>query len=170
MTKQIPLSQQKRRNSKNLGLVALVDDEDYDWLCQWKWTSVSTERRNGGYAMRLDNRAGKTILMHRIILNAPEGVEVDHINGSGLDNRRENLRIVTLQQNRQNRSRGRNNQTGYKGVTFDKKSGKWSRSFRVLFDSAEEAAKVYDQLARIVYGEHANTNFPESDTIRLNAP
>jgi hypothetical protein len=113
--------------------------------------------------MRRDNQTGKTILMHREILEASEGIEVDHINGNGLDNRRENLRLVTLQQNRQNRSRGRNNQTGYKGVTFDKKSGKWAMSFRVLFDSAEEAAQVYDQLARVVYGEHAKTNFPESD-------
>jgi hypothetical protein len=165
MTAEIPLSAQKRRNSKNLGLVALVDDEDYAWLCQWNWSAVSTHRLNGGYAMRRDNQSGKTILMHRLILGAPEGIEVDHINGSGLDNRRANLRLVTLQQNRQNRSKGRNNQTGFKGVTFDKKSGKWAMSFRVLFDSAEEAAHVYDQLAAIVYGEHANTNFSKPDTM-----
>jgi hypothetical protein len=159
MTAEIPLSTQKRRNSRNLGLVALVDDEDYLWLRQWNWSAVSTQRLNGGYAMRRDNQSGKTILMHRIILDAPEGIEVDHINGNGLDNRRANLRLVTVQQNRQNRSKGRNNQTGFKGVTFDKKSGKWVMSLRVLFDSAEEAAQVYDRLAAIVYGEHANTNF-----------
>ena len=162
MAKQIPLSQQKRRNSRNRGLVALVSDEDYEWLSQWNWSAVSTQRRNGGYAMRTDNRSGKTILMHREILNAPEGIGVDHVNGNGLDNRRENLRLVTVQQNRQNRSRGRNNQTGYKGVTFDRKSGKWVMSIRVLFDSAEEAAQAYDQLAGIVFGEHAKTNFPKS--------
>jgi hypothetical protein len=98
MTKQIPLSQQKRRNSQNLGLVALVNDEDYERLCQWNWSAVSTHRRNGGYAMRRDNQTGKTILMHREILEASEGIEVDHINGNGLDNRRENLQLVTLQQ------------------------------------------------------------------------
>jgi hypothetical protein len=61
-------------------LVALVSDEDYEWLSQWNWSAVSTQRRNGGYAMRTDNRSGKTILMHREILNAPEGIEVDHVN------------------------------------------------------------------------------------------
>lgn len=167
MSKEIPLSKQVRSNNnkRNAGLVAIVDDEDYDFLMQWNWSAVSTHRRNGGYAMRRDNRTGKTYLMHRVILDAPDGMEVDHIDGSGLDNQRANLRLVTLQQNRQNRSRGRNNQTGYKGVTFDKKSGKWAMSFRVLFDSAEEAAQVYDQLARAIYREHANTNFPESDTM-----
>jgi hypothetical protein len=95
---------------------------------------------NGGYAMRRDNQSGKTILMQRLILDAPEGIEVDHLNGNGLDNRRANLRRVTVQQNRQKRNRGRNTQTGFKGVTFDKKSGKWVMSLRVLFDSAEEAA------------------------------
>ncbi len=109
LTKPIPLSQQKRRNSRNVGLVALVDDEDYEWLSQWNWCAVSTQRQNGGYAMRRDNRSGKTILMHRVLLDAPERIEVDHINGN--------------------------------------------------FDSAEEAAQAYDQLATIVYGEHAKTNF-----------
>jgi hypothetical protein len=56
MPAEIPLSKQKRHNSKNLGLVALVDDEDYTWLCQWNWSAVSTQRLNGGYAMRRDNQ------------------------------------------------------------------------------------------------------------------
>jgi hypothetical protein len=165
MRAEIPLSAQKRRNSKNLGLVALVDDEDCTWLRQWNWSAVSPQRLNGGYAMRRDNQSGKTILMHRLILDAPEGIEVDHINGNGLDNRRANLRRVTVQQNRQNRNRGRTNQTGFKGVTFDKKSGKWVMSLRVLFDSAEEAAQADDPLATIVYGKHANTNFQKPDTM-----
>ncbi len=79
MTKQIPLSQQKRRNSKNTGLIALVSDEDYETLCQWNWSAISTHRLNGGYAMRRDNHSGKTILMHREVLQAPAGIEVDHI-------------------------------------------------------------------------------------------
>ena len=128
-------------------------------LCPWNWSAVSTHRLTGGYAMRRDNQSGKTVLMHRIILDAPEGIEVDHSNGNRLENCRAHLRLVTLHQNRQNRSRGRHNQTGFTGVTFDKKSAKGAMSFRVLFDSAEEAAHVDDQLAPIVYGEHANTNF-----------
>lgn len=156
MTKEIPLSKQHRVNSRNNGLVALVDDEDFDWLSQWNWTAISTQRRNGGYAMRVED--GKTILMHRQILDAAEDTEVDHINGVGLDNRRANLRVATPQQNRQNRRLGRNNRTGYKGVTLDKRSGKWIMSFRMAFDSAEEAAQVYDQIASMVFGEYARPN------------
>jgi hypothetical protein len=62
MTAEIPLSTQKRRNSKNLGLVALVADDDDTWLRQWNWNAVSTQRLNDGCAMRRVNQAGKTIL------------------------------------------------------------------------------------------------------------
>ena len=163
MTKEIPLSKQRRSNgnSRNIGLVALVDDEDFEWISQWNWSAVSTQRRNGGYAMRRDNRSGKTILMHREILEAPEGSEVDHINGNGLDNRRSNLRFATRQQGQANRRVFNNSQSGYKGVHFDKQMGKWKMVFSVHFDSAEEAAKMYDDLARIVFGEYAKTNFDD---------
>ncbi len=144
MTKEIPLSQQQRSNSRNKGLVALVDDEDYEWLS------------NGGYAIRVED--GEMMLMHRQILGATGDVEVDHINGVGLDNRRANLRAATPQQNRQNRRLGSNNRTGYKGVTLDKRSGKWIMSFRMAFDSAEEAARVNDQIALIVFGDYARPN------------
>jgi hypothetical protein len=50
MAREIPLSQQVRRNKRNFGLVAIVDDEDYERLSQWNWPAVSTHRRNGGYA------------------------------------------------------------------------------------------------------------------------
>lgn len=157
MTKEILLSQQQRRNKRNTGLVALVDDEDYEWLNQWTWTAVSTHRRNGGYAMRIAN--SKTTLMHRLILGAPEGAEVDHINGNGLDNRRSNLRLATRRQGLANRRRFKNNKSGFKGVQFDKESGKWKLTFRAQFDTAEEAAHMYDRIVRILHGEYAKTNF-----------
>ncbi len=159
MTKQIPLSQQKRRNSRNAGLVALVDDEDYEWLRQWKWTAISTHRKNGGYAVRVEN--GRMILMHRQILDASDDAEVDHINGHGLDNRRGNLRFATRQQGLANRGVFKSNKSGFKGVHFDEKAGKWKMVFSAHFDSAEEAARVYDQLARLVFDKFAKTNFDE---------
>ena len=103
--KKIPLSKQQRRNSRNRGKYTVVDDEDYEWLNQWNWSAVSTWRKNGGYAMRRDNKLGKSILMHRLILGVPEGVEVDHVNGNGLDNRRSNLRIASRTQAMANRRR-----------------------------------------------------------------
>ena len=159
MTKQIALSQQRRRNSRNAGLVALVDDEDYEWLSKWNWTAVSTHRKNGGYAVRVEN--GRMILMHRQILEAPDGAEIDHINGRGLDNRRNNLRFATRQQGLANRAVFKSNKSGFKGVHYDEKIGKWKMVFSAHFDSAEEAARVYDQLARLIFGEFAKTNFDE---------
>jgi hypothetical protein len=157
--KKIPLSKQKRINGRNQGQIAVVDDEDFEWLSQWNWTAVSTHRRNGGYAMRVAN--GKTILMHRQILDAPDGAEVDHINGNGLDNRRTNLRLATRRQGQANRRRFKNNKSGFKGVHFDKQQGKWKLAFSAHFDSAEEAARMYDRIAQIVFGEYAKTNFED---------
>ena len=99
--------------------------------------------------------------MHRVILNAPPGVEVDHINGNGLDNRRSNLRLATRAQGQANRGRFKSNKSGYKGVHFDKQLGKWKLAFSAHFDTAEEAAQMYDRIARIVFGEYAKTNFDE---------
>lgn len=81
--KEIPLTQ---------GYVTLVDDADYEWLSRWKW------HYHGGYAER-----GDGVLMHREITDCPAGKEVDHINHDPLDNRRENLRVVTRWQNMLNR-------------------------------------------------------------------
>ena len=159
MTREIPLSQQDRRNKRNTGLVTLVDDEDYEWLNQWRWTAVSTHRRNGGYAMRVEK--GRTILMHRMVLNAPAGVEVDHVNGNGLDNRRSNLRLATHAQGMANRRRFKNSKSGFKGVHFDKQLGKWKLVVSAHFDTAEEAARMYDRIARMLFGEYAQTNFDE---------
>jgi HNH endonuclease len=163
MTKEILLSKQRRSNGnqRNVGLVALVDDEDYEFLSQWNWSAVSTHRRNSGYAMRLDNRTGKTFLMHRVILDAPSGAEVDHINGNGLDNRRANLRFATRQQGQANRRVFKSNKSGFKGVHFDKVTGKWKMVFSAHFDTAEEAARTYDKLAKMVFGDYAKGNFEE---------
>lgn len=88
---------QLTRNQK-----AKVDDEDFAYLNQWKWYCNNT-----GYAGRehyMGDYKRKTLLMHRVILQAQQGQEVDHINGDRLDNRKSNLRFVTRTQNLQNRS------------------------------------------------------------------
>ena len=102
--------------------------------------------------------------MHRVILNAPPGREVDHINRNGLDNRRSNLRLATHAQNEANKPpRGE-----YKGAYWCKKSGRWRASIRVdgrlrhmgRFATREEAARVYDDAALEAFGEFAYLNFP----------
>ncbi len=161
----IPLSQ---------GLYTLVDSEDYEWLNQWKW--CAEKRRNNFYAARKSPRPYREhILMHRLILNPPDGFESDHINHCGLDNRRENLRACTNAQNSQNRRTRKGGTSQYKGVYWHKGQkykgrqyqGKWSARIQHFnkplylgeFDDEIEAAKTYDAKAKELFGEFANTNF-----------
>src|SRR3972149_6021810 len=92
---------------------ALVDDEDFEYLNQFAWQCSPL-----GYATR---RIG----MHREIIKTPKGMYTDHINGNPLDNRKENLRIVTFSQNMLNRKRYKNNKSGHKGVVWNKDRQKW---------------------------------------------
>ena len=94
--KSIPLSQ---------GKVALVDDEDYEWLSRWKWCVKRVKHKSvpdTWYAVRseyVSKGQYRTIQMHRLVMNAPDDVRVDHRSYDGLDNQRENLRLATNQQN-----------------------------------------------------------------------
>jgi hypothetical protein len=147
----------------------LVDDEDYDFLMQWKWHAW-TSPRGTYYAVRTE-RTGKqrTIRMHRLLLSAPDGVEVDHKTGGGLNNQKNNIRIATKAQNGANRSRFKNNTSGFKGVYRRSGPNKWQARIRVdnklrhlgTFSSVEAAARVYDAAAIKYFGEFANLNFPK---------
>jgi len=154
---------------KTIGLtcskVAIVDDDTFDYLNQWKW-----QYDGHGYASRRETigyKKSKTVLMHREIIGTPKGMETDHINGNGLDNRKSNLRICTTSQNGMNRDKQLNNTSGYKGVRFDKRGGKWQAYIRFdhkfvhlgLFIDAKEAAKAYDIAALRLFGKFAKTNF-----------
>ena len=111
------------------GHAALVDAADFDWLNQWRWQFAS------GYAVRSTWRNGKRVMyrMHREILGLrfDDGLEADHINLDRLDNRRENLRIVTPAQNKQNtrsRPRGRSR---FRGVYWHAANQKWVAQVRL---------------------------------------
>ena len=107
--------------------------------------------------------------MHRLILNAPKGLVVDHINGNGLDNRKANLRLCTPAQNACN-VRPRPGETSkYKGVAFIKRERRWQvrisfrnkRKWIGYFDTEIDAARAYDQAARRLHKEFASLNFPD---------
>jgi hypothetical protein len=87
------------------GLVSIVDDDDYEMLIRYKW--YAKIKKNGKYIYaaraRWENKTRQTTLMHRVILNPPPRMEIDHIDGNGLNNQRSNIRIVTRRQNGQNR-------------------------------------------------------------------
>lgn len=89
--KQIPLTQ---------GQFALVDDEDFDFLMQWRWYYSKSNCDNTGYAVRYEN--GKGIRMHRVVMNTPANLVVDHINHNGIDNQKHNLRNCTNTENAHN--------------------------------------------------------------------
>lgn len=101
--------------------------------------------------------------LHRVIMLAPKGSCVDHINGDKLDNRFENLRLCTREQNNYNYPRQKNNTTGYKGVHFHKKNKRFMArvgrgGYLGCFSTAEEAAKAYNKAAISRFGEFARLN------------
>jgi len=149
------------------GYVAIVDDDDFAWLSQWKW--FFTGRYPARSASKEEETAGRPchISMHRAIVGASSGRIVDHINGDPLDNRRANLRFCSLSQNQHNQRLKRDNTSGFKGVRRDKK--RWmariqlgpERRYLGSFGSAESAARAYDAAALHHFGEFARLNFPE---------
>lgn len=156
------------------GQVALVDDDMFDFLNQWKWTANPVKGRIKFYAQRGETRSGSktTICMHREIIGAPKGVWVDHANGYGLDNQRSNLRLCTPSQNFTN-TLSRPNKTGYRGV-FPNNSksrpfaawfqpGRSRRECLGYFGTAIEAAIAWDAAAKRHRGEFAVLNFPEAE-------
>lgn len=142
-----------------LGLFAMVSDTDYERIAAYRWTA----RRDGQtyYAITEHTFYGPT-LMHRFILDAPEEKWVDHRDGNGLNNQRDNLRLASASQNGANRRTGRKT----KGVSFNQASGQWKatitcqgKKYRLgWFYSENEAAAAYDRKARELFGEFALTN------------
>jgi len=149
------------------GKVALVDDQDFDWLSQWKWCAIKDH--NTFYACRgiWDGKRVHRIFMHRLILNPPNGFISDHRDSNGLNNQRQNLRIATAAQNRANGCLNKDNHSGYRGVCRENKSIKWKAQIKFRgrmyhlgdFETPEEAGKIYDQKAIELFGEFARPNF-----------
>lgn len=156
------------------GLFALVDKADLHLLVGPKWHASTDGDGRRTYARAHKPGSGhvyKPIWMHRIILDAPDGVKVDHINGDGLDNRRANLRLCTNAQNSYNsRLVRKGNDTGLKGVSRARRG--WFARITVnykqidlgVFPSSKLAALAYDAAARQHFGEFARCNFPQPST------
>lgn len=150
------------------GKVALVDDEDFEWLSAYRWSALPNRDTFYAYCtLRLTRGACTSRRMHRLIVEAPAGVPVDHQNGDGLDNRRSNLRPSTGTQNQANRRRHSNNTSGFKGVIWKPRRSKWRAQIKVCgrtiwlgeFTDKVAAARAYDVAAIRYFGEFASTNF-----------
>jgi hypothetical protein len=154
--KKIPLTQ---------GFFALVDDEDFEFLMQWKW--FVSKKKNQFVAEGNAGTPKKRIKMHRFILGIYDpSKKVDHINGDTLDNRRLNIRICTHAENSRNRGLAKNNTSGFKGVNWSKPYNKWEVRIKLndksiaigRFSNLKAAAKAYNEAAKKYHGEFARLN------------
>jgi hypothetical protein len=148
----------------------IVEPKDYYRLNNFHWC-INVSRRNI-YAVRLvltDNWQLKKVRMHREIMNAPDGLLVDHKNGKTLDNRRANLRLATHSQNMCNKPKTSTKSTSrFRGVYLDKRKGRWVAKIQInrkriwlgYFDNEIDAVRVYDTAAKMYHGEFAHLNFP----------
>ena len=157
------------------GYIARVSVNDYEDLSRWNWNPFKSSRGNKiVYAQRVANSGGKRkrVFMHKQIF--PQWEEIDHIDGNGLNNTRENLRDCMHSQNGANRSYNSNNTSGYKGVFFHVRDNYW---FSVIgingrqkwlgkCADAIDAAKKYDRAALAAFGKFAVTNFPATNYSR----
>jgi hypothetical protein len=149
------------------GLRAIVDDEDHEWLSQYKWHVIQPGKCQ--YAARDKKTDGvrEYVYMHRLVLGLQKGEKalVDHINMDSLDNRKENLRIATRAQNAWNTS-GFGGVSQFKGVSWHSQVQKWTAKIKVngvshylgIFSEEMEAAEAYDKAAVSAHGEFARLN------------
>lgn len=152
------------------GKVAFVDDDDFEWLSQWKW--FASKSRNKWYAhtnyRKHDGTWGK-LSMHSCVMNFPQQIFIDHANGNGLDCQKHNLRAATRSQNGANRTSSLKSSSHYLGVSFYRRrlTNPWGafirkdKKLRYLgtFSTDVDAAKAYDTAAKELHGEFANLNF-----------
>ena len=149
------------------GGTALVDAADYPLVIAYKWRAFNT--KSTSYAGYVLYRPQRVIFMHRLILSAPKSMDVDHRNSNGLDNRRCNIRLCTVSENIRNSRKLQNATSRFKGVYFDKATGKYKATITVKdrvkqiflgrFNSEDDAARAYDESARKYFGEFARLNF-----------
>jgi len=146
------------------GKQTIVDDEDYDELNKYKWQALYNN--NNYYAVRTVGEKGNTLRkqcrMHHVIIGTPLGMETDHINGNGLDNRKANLRVCTHMENGRNRriSKGKRFKGIHKhgnGFRVKLKINKKNRFFGT-YPTEREAAWLYNKLAVMYFGKFARLN------------
>lgn len=147
------------------GRKAMIDQEDHARVSGYQWSSF---RINRVWYAATEVKDGGRLYLHRFLLNAVTGSEVDHRNGDGLDCRKSNLRTATHQQNLANQQLSVANRSGYKGVSRSLRGDKWVAQTKLkgrhvsfgYFRNIEDAARAYDAGMAALHGEFARLNFP----------
>ncbi len=158
------------------GYSTKVDDEDFEKFNKYKWQVIIDNKDNNYIRAKrgiyISNKKRKTIYLSREILNTSKEFYVDHINRDPLDNRKCNLRICTNAENGANRKINKNNTSGFRGISWNKKMNKWrvlikftvdkkiKHEFGGYFEDKIKAAKIFDKLAIKHEGNFAKLNFP----------
>lgn len=159
MTKEIRLSK---------GQIAIIDDGDYMLVSRFKWHVMWVKNRYYAASyQRIAKGVYRPLLLHRLLMDAGKGQQIDHINGDTLDCTRNNLRFATNSENQRNRIKHADNTSGYKGVDWMPSRNKWRARICVdrvnihigLFHTATEAAVAYDEAALTHHGAFARLNF-----------
>lgn len=163
-SKAIPLTQ---------GKFAIVDEDDYEKIMQYKWQWQLSTRGRFGYARRKQHvsyiggkQKTKSIFLHKFIMKAEVGQIVDHINRNSLDNRKQNLRFCTISENARNKSKMIGAMSIYRGVYKDINRAKWKANIRLngklhhigSYLKEEDAAIAYNEMAKKYFGESALLN------------
>ena len=158
------------------GEIALVSECDYERVSKYIWRGQKSRARK--YAHSDEPGTGEHVSMHRLVMQPPADKVVDHINGCGLDNRRENLRICTQLQNARNKTKRFDpdkHQSQFIGITraktgwrlFVNAGGRHAIGIGFVQDEAR-AAKLRDSAALYYYGEFAKLNFPLENTVPMS--
>lgn len=148
---------------------AVIDATDWPLVSRYEWHSHTRRDGQGFYAATRGAHGRANRYLHRLILDAPRGINVDHKNGDGLDCRRVNLRLCDQTLNNANQRLSCMNTSGYKGVSLTSNpTPRWfaqikrrkQHYFLGTFGTPEDAAHAYDAKARELFGEFARVNFP----------
>ena len=154
------------------GFVAKIDDDDYELVSRYKWRVKINKYRYSvkHYAFTQESRkiGAKGIYMHRLIMDAKKGQDIDHKNHNSLHNRKDNLRECSRSENLANQRKTRG-KSKYKGVIWNKQYQQWQAQICIkqkrikigIFATEELAARAYDGKARELFGEYACVNFPK---------